>query len=276
MKVLIVGAGGQLGRSMRPVLGEHEVTTLEHSRLDITSLSAVREACAAFKPEVIINASAYNNVDKAESDEVAAYQLNAVGPRNLAVAAADGNTSVLHVSTDYVFDGLGGAPYHEYHEPNPLSVYGHSKLAGEAAVRQVNPRHYIVRTALLYHEEGTNFPTRMLEQREKPEVRVVSDQIGSPTYAPHLAEAIAKLVVTGAFGTYHFAGSGGASMFEWTKELYSLFRIGVPVKPVTAAEFPRPAKRPANSVLMTIQEPMIVLPPWQEGLAEFARKRGVG
>ncbi|MEP7271680.1 MAG: dTDP-4-dehydrorhamnose reductase [Acidobacteriota bacterium] len=262
-----------MGRSLQAAFSSHEISSLDHATLDITSLDAVRHACAAFHPEIVINAAACNNVDRAETDATAAYLVNALGPRNLAIAAAESGAAVLHVSTDYVFDGTNAEPYHEYDQPNPLSVYGRSKLAGEEAAAAANPRCYIVRTALLYHEEGTNFPTRMLEQREKPMVRVVNDQFGSPTYAPHLAEAIGKLITSDAYGIYHFAGSGGASMFEWTRELYRLFRIETPIVPVTAAEFPRPAVRPAHSILTTIQDPRIVLPPWQEGLAEFARKR---
>ncbi len=273
MNILIAGARGQLGRSLTTALASHEVAALDHSRLDITNLDDVRNACAALHPDIVINAAAYNNVDRAESDAQAAFRLNSLGPRNLALAAAELGAAVVHVSSDYVFDGRSNHPYHEYHEPNPLSVYGHSKLAGEDAVKTTNPRYYIVRTALLYHEEGTNFPSRMLEQHVKPEVRVVDDQLGSPTYAPHLAEAIGKLIATGAYGVYHLAGSGGASMFEWTRELYRLFRIETPIVAVRAAEFPRPAARPASSILTTIQEPRIVLPPWEEGLAEFARKR---
>ncbi len=273
MRILIAGAEGQLGRSLLPVLASHDVIPLSHASLDITSLDAVATAVSNLRPALIINAAAYNDVDRAESDSPAAYRLNGLGPRNLAVVSAEHNIAIIHVSTDYVFDGRGERPYHEYDRPNPLSVYGHSKLAGEEAVKALNYRHYIVRTALLYHEDGQNFPNRMIEQRDKSEVRVVDDQFGSPTYAPHLAQAIASLLTTGAYGTYHFAGCGGASILEWTRLLYRLLKIDVRIVPVTSAEFPRPALRPANSVLTTLQEPRILLPRWEEGVAEFARKK---
>ena len=156
----------------------------------------------------MINAAAYNRVDDAETDATDAYRGNALGPRNLALATAELGVALMHVSTDYVFDGNATRPYHEFDAPNPQSAYGRSKLAGEHAVRELNHRHYVVRTAWVYHEQGGNFPRTILSLATRPEVRVVDDQVGSPTYAPHLAAAIARLVETGAYGTYHFAGAG--------------------------------------------------------------------
>lgn len=271
MKVLITGAGGQLGRALQTVLTGHEVIALTHAQLDITRFEETREAVAKHRPEIVINAAAYTNVDGAESDQTGAYKLNAVAPRNLAIATADLGVALLHVSTDYVFDGLGARPYHEFDLTNPLSIYGRSKLAGEQTVTASNPRHYIVRTSWLYHTEGENFPKAMLAQSRRDEVRVVYDQYGSPTYAPHLAAAIAGLIGTGAYGTYHLAGSGGASRFEMTLKLYQLFGIEAVAHPAATAEFPRPAPRPRYSVLTTVQEPEILLPPWEDGLAEFAK-----
>ena len=273
MRILIAGAEGQLGRSLQKVLASHQIEAYEHNRLDIASLADVRSAIEAIRPELVINAAAWNNVDGAESDSRGAYRVNAVGPRNLAIVTASRGISLVHVSTDYVFDGESEDPYHEYHPTRPLSVYGQSKLAGEEAVRSLNERHHIVRTALLYHEVGANFPNRMLEQTDRPEVRAVQDQFGSPTYAPHLAEGIAKLVGSGAYGTFHLAGRGGASILEWTRTLYRLMKINIPVIPVSMADFQRPAPRPRHSVLTTIQQPEILLPPWEDGLAEFAQRK---
>jgi dTDP-4-dehydrorhamnose reductase len=269
MKILLVGSAGQLGRALQATLRGHTVVACTHQELDIVRLSVVREALAAHAPDVVINAAAYNNVDGAETDPDAAFACNALGPRNLALATAARRIPVLHMSTDYVFDGRTARPYHEFDRPAPLSTYGASKLAGEEAVRALNPRHYIVRTAWLYHTMGRNFARTMCGLAERPEVRVVSDQYGSPTFAPHLADAIARLVVTEAFGTYHLAGNGGASWFEWTQTLYEELDIGTPVRPVSRAEFPRAAARPAYSVLTTRQDPAIVLPPWQDGVAAF-------
>lgn len=272
MKILLTGAAGQLGRSLQRTLGRHEVTACEHGKLDIADLGSVREAVAAAKPDLVLNAAAYNRVDDAESDAGPAYRANAVGPRNLALAAAEMGAAILHVSTDYVFDGRGARPYHEYDVPAPRSAYGASKLAGEVAVRQANPRHYIARTAWVYHEEGGNFPLTMLSLHDRDEVRVVHDQVGSPTYAPHLADAITTLIDTEAFGTYHFAGSGQASWYDLTCALYRRAGVATNVVPVTTDEFPRPAERPKFSALTTIQEPRIVLPPWEEGLAAFCTR----
>jgi dTDP-4-dehydrorhamnose reductase len=245
----------------------------DRAQLDITRFAQVREAIAAHRPGVVINAAAYTNVDGAETDPTGAYKLNAVAPRNLAIATCELGIPLVHVSTDYVFDGLGAKPYHEFDSTNPLSVYGRSKLAGEQAVASLNPRHFIARTAWLYHHQpasGKNFPKTMLAQAHRDSVRVVSDQYGSPTYAPHLAEAIARLVETGAYGIYHLSGSGGTSWFELTRRLYQLFGIKTSVEPCSTSEFPRQATRPRYSVLTTIQEPELRLPSWEDGLAEFA------
>jgi dTDP-4-dehydrorhamnose reductase len=274
MRILIAGAGGQLGRSLQARLTSHELAALTRGRLDLTRLDEVRAALSAHRPDLLINAAAYTNVDGAESDPEGAYRGNALAPRNAALATSERGIPCLHVSTDYVFDGAARRPYHEFDRPRPQSVYGASKLAGEAAVAALNPRHYIVRTAWLYHPDGRNFPLTMLQLAARPEVRVVDDQRGSPTYAPHLAEAIGRLVETGSYGTYHLAGSGGATWFELTCALYRHRGIRTPVRPVTTDEFPRPAPRPAYSVLTTIQDPQILLPPWEQGLAEFSRSLG--
>jgi dTDP-4-dehydrorhamnose reductase len=274
MKVLITGAGGQLGCALQATLTCHEIIALTRAELDVTRFNDVREAIKAHRPDLVINAAAYTNVDGAEGDSEGAYKLNAVAPRNLAIATSDLNIPIIHASTDYVFDGLGEKPYHEYDLTNPLSVYGKSKLAGEQALASLNPRHYVVRTAWLYHYQpagGKNFPKAMLAQAHRESVRVVSDQYGSPTYAPHLAAAIGRLIETGAYGVYHLAGSGGTSWFELTRRLYQLFGEKTEVQPCATSEFPRPARRPRYSVLATIQEPQILLPAWEEGLAAFAQ-----
>jgi dTDP-4-dehydrorhamnose reductase len=270
MKILIAGAGGQLGRALQTGLTGHEVIALTHSRLDVTRFEDTREAVTAHRPDVVINAAAYTNVDGAESDQAGAYKLNAVAPRNLSIASYEIGAPLVHVSTDYVFDGLGDRPYHEFDRANPLSIYGKSKLEGERTAAAHNPRHYIVRTSWVFHTEGENFPKAMLAQSKRAEVRVVCDQYGSPTYAPHLVAAIAKLMEAGAYGTWHIAGKGAASRYEMTRKLYQLFGIGTVALPAATTEFPRPAPRPRYSALTTIQEPEILLPTWEEGLAEFA------
>jgi dTDP-4-dehydrorhamnose reductase len=271
MKVLIAGAGGQLGRALPQALVGHEVLALTRAQMDITQLSSVRTVIERTEPALVINAAAYNNVDGAETDPEAAFRGNALGPRNLALTTAAHGVPLLHVSTDYVFSGTGKRPYHEFDRAEPQSIYGESKRAGEKAVQELNPRHYIIRTAWLYHVSGKNFPTTMLTlARQHKEVRVVHDQRGSPTYVPHLVDALVLLCRTNAYGTYHFAGQGEATWYELTHRLYRLLKLNTAVHPVTTSEFPRPAKRPAYSVLTTLQDPRIVLPPWEEGLSQFA------
>lgn len=274
MKVLITGAGGQLGCALQTTLANREVVALTRAELDITNFDEVRAAVAAHRPNVVINCAAYTAVDLAESDEVGALTLNADGPLKLAVATSEHQIALVQVSTDYVFDGAGNRPYIESDATNPQSVYGRSKLAGEQAVAEINPRHFIARTSWLYHHEpasAKNFPKTMLAQSHRESVKVVNDQHGSPTYAPHLAAAIARLIETDAYGVYHLAGSGQTTWFDLTRRLYELFGVKTAVEPCTTAEFPRPAKRPAYSVLTTIKEPKILLPDWEVGLAEFAR-----
>jgi dTDP-4-dehydrorhamnose reductase len=270
MRILVTGAGGQLGRALGPALQDHQVTSLTRSELDVTDARAVEDAVRAHRPELLVNAAAYNAVDAAETDREAAFRANALGPRLLAEAAAARGAAILHISTDYVFDGEKGGAYDEADAPHPLSAYGESKLAGEQAVRAANPKHYLVRTAWVYAQGGKNFPRTILALAEKGPVRVVDDQRGSPTFAPHLAAAIARLVATGAFGTWHLAGAGEASWYELTCALFRLKGVETPVTPVKTAEFPRPARRPRLSSLVSTREPRIVLPPWEEGLACFA------
>ena len=272
MKILIAGAAGQLGRCLPSALKDHQVAALNRSELDVSRLDNVRKALAHYHPDLVINASAFNQVDGAESRVTEAFTINATGPRNLAVATAASGIPIVHVSTDYVFDGSAGRPYHEFDATNPLSVYGASKLAGEEAVRTLNHKHYIVRTAWLFWEHGRNFLTTMRDLAKRPSLSVASDQHGSPTYVPHLARSIAQLLQTEAYGTYHLAGRGGATRWHLVKELFRLLAIETPVLPVPRESFNTEAERPANTILTSIQDPPIGLPPWQEGLAEFARR----
>jgi len=270
VRFLITGAGGQLGRSLQALLAGRDVAALDHAQLDVTRPADVEAALEAQRPDVVLNAAAYNAVDRAETDREAAFLLNEAGPRHLARGCARRGAVLLHVSSDYVFDGRATRPYDENATPAPLSVYGASKLAGERAVATENPRHVVVRTAWLYHEQGRNFPLAILERARSGPLRVVDDQRGSPTYAPHLAAVLLKLVETGAFGLWHLAGSGEASWYELTRALLERCGVDAEVTAVKTSEFPRPASRPAYSVLTSIREPRLALPPWQEGLDAFA------
>lgn len=272
MRILIAGAAGQLGRCLAEALATHELASLDHRALDVARLEDVRAAVTQHRPALVVNASAFNDVDGAESRIAEAYAVNALGPRNLALVTAERTIPIVHVSTDYVFDGATKRPYHEFDRTNPLSVYAASKLAGEEAIRAMNHRHYIVRTAWLFWEHGNNFLRSMHALASRAELSVVNDQYGSPTYVPHLAEGIARLISTGAFGTYHLAGRGGTTRWEMVCELFRTLGIGTTVRPVSRLAFPAAAERPAYSVLTTIQDPHLELPPWQEGLERFARR----
>lgn len=269
-RILITGAQGQLGQALQRQYADHEVTAWGLQDLDITQFEEVRKALDQLRPHIVINAAAFTQVDEAEVKQDAAYRGNALGPRNLAVVTNDLGMTLIHFSTDYVFDGHQNRPYHEFDRTNPLGVYGHSKLAGEEAVRVANPRHFIVRTAWLYHTVGRNFPSTICRMADREVVKVVSDQYGSPTFAPHLAQAVWQLGETDAFGTYHMAGTGGTSWYELAQTLYQALDIQTSVVPIATAQFPRPARRPSYAVLTSLQDPLIKLPPWEEGVRDFA------
>jgi len=238
--------------------------------LDVCDLGAVRRALASVLPDLVLNAAGYTNVDGAEQCSDEAFAGNALGPRNLAVATASQDLPLVHLSSDYVFGGTARRPYHEFDAPCPLSVYGRSKLAGEEAVRALNPRHYIVRTAWLYGPVGRNFALTMRTLAEQGDVRVVCDQFGSPTYAPHLAAALERLVETEAYGIYHLAGAGLASWYDLAEAIFRALGADGGVRPIPTAAYPQDALRPRFSALTTLQHPRLVLPPWEQGVKEFA------
>jgi dTDP-4-dehydrorhamnose reductase len=232
------------------------LTALGHAQADIADAAAVERAIAAALPSLIVNAAAYTAVDAAESDEAAAMRANAVGPGVLAAAAARHGVPLVHVSTDYVFDGEKGSPYVEDDPIGPLGAYGRSKVAGEEAVRRATARHYILRTAWLYSSHGTNFVTTMVKLAgERPELRAVDDQTGSPTAARDLADAILLLASRGQgrFGTYHVAGAGAATRHQWVSAIVAAQAPFTgkmpPVLAVPASAFPAPARRPRYTAL---------------------------
>jgi len=269
MKILVTGGNGQLGRALQKYLVGHELLIFDLPEFDITDGETVEKHLVEFQPDLVFNAAAYTGVDGAESNKEDAFRVNAEGPKVLAKATAKKNIPLIHISTDYIFDGRKTEPYVEDDKPHPLSVYGQSKLDGENAVRQFNPHHFIVRTAWLYYVEGKNFPKTMISLANNAEVKVVSDQVGSPTYAPHLVLGLGKLIERGGFGTYHMAGTGQTSWFGLAKFLYEKMGFKTVIRPVKTSEFPRAAKRPPYSVLGTIRKPEILLPPWEDGVSEF-------
>jgi dTDP-4-dehydrorhamnose reductase len=257
MKALVTGAGGQLANELvRRAPGDAEVVSLSEHELDIRDADAVRAAIAAHAPDVVFNAAAYTAVDRAESDPETAYGVNRDGAANLAGAARAAGARFAHVSTDFVFDGQTSRAYRPQDEAAPLGVYGASKHAGDLAVAEAAPDALIVRTAWVYSPWGGNFLKTMLRlMGERPEVRVVADQIGTPTAASTLAETLWGLSEAGASGMFHCTDAGAASWYDFAQaiaeEASALGMIpgGVQVTPIATADYPTPARRPAFSVL---------------------------
>lgn len=286
MRLLVAGAQGQLARAMielAPSAADVTAFALGRPALDLTAPASVLKTLADFKPDVIVNAAAYTAVDRAESEPDAAMALNADGPARLAEAAERMGAALIHISTDYVFDGSKTTPYFEDDPTAPVGAYGRSKLAGEEAVRATTGRHIIMRTAWVHSPFGANFVKTMLRlAAHRPDVRVVDDQIGSPTYAPHLAEAILAVSravtadpATARFGTYHAAGAGAVTWCGMAREIMQVSAsLGGPsatVTAITTADYPTAAVRPANSRLDCTKLATafgITLPTWQHGVAE--------
>jgi dTDP-4-dehydrorhamnose reductase len=283
MKLLVLGAGGQVGHELRRLAwpADYRVAAFDRAGVDITQGEAVAAAFDCERPDIVINAAAYTAVDRAESEPDIAWAGNCAGPGHLAAACRAAGIPLIHISTDYVFDGSKQGPYREDDPVNPLGVYGHSKEAGDRAVREALPEHVILRTAWVYSAHGHNFVKTMLRvAAERPVLRVVADQIGSPTSAGDIAGAIAAIVRRVAagdprWGTYHFAGGGAVTWHGFAEaifELAALWRGAAPkVEAITTADYPTPARRPANSVLdcRHIGEAFGIAPrPWREALAE--------
>jgi dTDP-4-dehydrorhamnose reductase len=278
MKILVTGAAGMLGHDVvrAAEFVNHEVVALARPDLDVSDQRAVARAIRRYAPAAVVNCAAYTNVDGAESDRPAAMRVNAEAAGVVAAAAADAGASVLYPSTDYVFDGLKGQAYIESDQTNPQSVYGATKLAGEAATAAANPRHYVVRTSWLFGTNGPNFVETMMRLgRELGEVVVVRDQVGCPTYTSHLADALVRLLEGGDYGVHHIAGDGECSWFEFATEIFSQAGVDCRVLSSTSDEFPRPAARPPYSVLATERDYAIYLPEWREGLASYLAERAV-
>jgi len=257
VKVLITGSNGQLGRALQasaPI--DAFITAVDLAELDISDGEATGAFIRSAAPDLIINAAAYTAVDRAEQDIEAAFAANYLGPKNLARIAALTGTRLVHVSTDFVFDGQAATPYTPEHPLAPLGVYGQSKARGEAAVLAHLADALIVRTAWVYAAQGSNFLRTMLRlMSERPEVRVVADQMGTPTHADSLARALWRLVEVGAQGVHHFTDAGTASWYDFAVAIQEealeigLLAKAVPIIPIRTQDYPTPARRPAYSVL---------------------------
>ncbi len=278
MRLLITGAGGMLATDVVAAAAArgHEVIGLGRDRLDVSVREAVLDAVARERPELVINCAAYTNVDGAEADPDAAAAVNAAGAGFVAQAAAAAGAWVLHVSTDYVFDGEKGTPYLESDPTGPRSVYGSTKLLGERAVALAAPEtHTIVRTSWLFGVAGRCFPATMLRlASERDLLTVVDDQVGCPTFTGHLAQALVELADGEPHGgIVHLAAAGEGSWYDFAVEIMREADANVEVRPCSTAEFPRPARRPAYSVLRSERAGAPVLPDWHEGLSAYMAAR---
>ena len=269
MKVLVTGAGGQLGLELSELLPQrgHEVVALARKELDITDARAVKQALERHRPDLVVNAAAYTDVDGCETETELAYRANAHGPRNLAQFCERSGCELLHVSTNYVFDGTGGRPYEPLDLPNPISAYGRTKLAGEEYVKHLCNRWYVVRSAGVYGC-GHNFVRTMLRLgRERDSLKVKDDEFISPTYARDLAQGIADVAEDHLYGVYHLTNAGSCSWHEFAREIFELAGLKVEVAPIPSSEYPLPAARPANGVLSDLGGPE--LRHWREALEGY-------
>ncbi len=273
---MVTGARGMLGNAVTGVFSQDfQVAPLSRNDLDITDEKAVKRKILDIGPDIVINCAAYTSVDRAETDRDAAFRVNALGPKVLAESVKAVGARLVHISTDYVFDGNATEPYQEYFSRRPRSVYGKSKALGEDFVMEAIDDYLIVRTSWLYGPGGKNFVTTILELAgSMPELRVINDQVGTPTFTKDLAQAIYMLVTGGEAGIFHFANNGQCSWYEFARAILDLKGIQKEIKPVSTEEFPRPAPRPSYSVLDTTKfflatgsRPRA----WKEALREFLR-----
>lgn len=281
-KILITGCRGQLGTDCRTVLAHHEIQAVDLPELDITDAVAVRARLSAFRPDAIVNCAAYTAVDRAESDEALCAHVNTDGPATLAAACAEAGCRLVHVSTDYVLPGTRPVPESapETDPTGPSSVYGRTKLAGERAIAEAGCDHVILRTAWLYGAHGKNFPKTMLRLALKNPAhtaRVVADQWGCPTWSYRLAEQIRAVLEAprGAVqGVCHAVGLGHTNWFEFAETFLTLMDVPHALEPCTTADYPTPAKRPANSILedRRLREAgLLAMDDWKDALAAFVR-----
>lgn len=284
MVVLVTGANGQLGQSLQFIAKNYpelHFVFCSSSDLDITNLESCQAVFLKIKPNYCINAAAYTAVDKAESEPEKANLINVIGPKNLAAVCKEFSSVLLHISTDFVFDGSKNIPYNETDIPNPTGVYGQTKLEGEKAIQAVFENYYIIRTSWVYSQFGNNFMKTMLRlASERDSISVVNDQIGTPTNAVDLAECLVKIIchtelvevqqpTTDNFGIYNFSNEGQCSWYDFAKEIFKIYKIEIGLKPIPTSSFPTPAKRPKYSVLdkTKIKSTFgLVINKWEEAL----------
>ena len=283
MKILLIGADGQLGVDLAKVLSKEELISLTISDLDITKKEPVFEILKKYKPAIVINTAAFNDTKLAEEEPYKAFDVNVLGVKYLADACKSIDATLVHISTDYVFDGKSKKPYTEEDLPSPLNAYGISKLAGEGCVKPGLEKYFIIRTSGLYGtagclgKGGTNFVENMLKraQEDKP-IKIVTDEILTPTYSLDLAHKIAELIKTKHYGLYHITNNGQCSWYEFAKEIFKLAGIKIEIKPALSKEFKSKIERPKYSVLTNANLQKLGLDdlrPWNKALEAYLKER---
>jgi len=270
MKILITGSEGQLGRELCRIFNEDDLIPLGHKDGDVTKPEII-QIIGKYSPDLVIHGAAYTDVDGCEKDPDCAYLVNALGTRNVVLGAERIGADLVYISTDYIFDGKKGSPYTEFDQTHPINIYGASKLAGENQVHLLTKCFYTVRSSWLFGMDGKNFVKTVLKMAKNQEVlKIVNDQIGSPTFVRDLAIAISKLVQTKMYGVYHAAARGQCSWFDFTKEILRISGIQKQVIPITTADLNRPAPRPAFSVLrgVGLETLGIQLRKWEDGVRD--------
>jgi len=284
MKILITGAKGQLGKKIIDILGtKNQLVLTDTDNMDITDPDIVNKVIKENKPDYIIHCAAYTQVDKAEENVELCRKVNSIGTKNIATAAKKYDVKLIYISTDFVHDGKKKTPYSEEDKPGPISVYGLTKFEGEEFVKKICDKYYIIRVSWLFGElpqkhTGTNFVEIMLKlAKEKPFIKVVNDQIGSPTYTGDLVSVISKIIdQSPEFGIYNFSGNNPCSWYDFAKEIFAQTHTHIDLRPITSAEYPQKAKRPLYSYLdkSKIKKALnIKVRGWKEMLTEYLSKR---
>jgi len=272
VKVLVTGANGMLGQDLCPLLKKSDCNVIETGthNLNVTDAKAVENMLSEKRPDIVIHCAAYTNVDKAENDIETARLINKTGTKNLAKICGKNDIPIVYISTDYVFDGTIQKPLLPTDKTNPINIYGLTKLEGELEVQKYCKKYFITRTSWLYGIHGKNFIETMITLANKPELKVVNDQTGCPTWTVELANAIIKLIQTQDYGIYHICGSGYTTWYNFAKEIFKQLDLKTNLKPCTTDEFPRPAKRPTYSVMNNNN----TCRDWKIGLSEYLKLRG--
>jgi dTDP-4-dehydrorhamnose reductase len=281
MRIAITGHKGQLGSCLQRRLIDHPLLLLDQPEHDITRVDSIEPAIVDFRPDVVIHSAAYTNVDGCERDPDLALRVNALGTHNVAVACQKAGAVLVHISTNEVFDGCKGAPYLEFDPCNPINAYGRSKYMAERYVETLLQRFYLVRIAWLFAPGGSNFVSKICAAaRGRDRLSIVTDEVSSPTYAPHLAEALARLIQTGHYGVYHLTNEGSCSRYEFAAYFLPLAGLGhVALDPITSDQYPRASRPPLHCVIRNFAAATtlgIQLPAWQEAVQAYFREVSAG